>query len=312
MATDEQILRRQRILTTVTLLVATLMVLSLSYVWTVHSISPVALVKIWFMLPVGTGAAIIANSTGVGGGVVFLPAFEYLGSTEGIAIAAGQIVGMSFIIQSFGMTTGSLTWLNRIYREKDSMTGLPPRTGVPEQEFWRIILTVLIAALPAMLLTQRSFAAPPEDVLLWFKLLSIGLGLLLLGTTLFTEISEHRRMEKIDYLALVLLGLIGGAATAFFSVGVGELVALYLFIRNFPLVTSAATAVIVSAISVLVGAPWHLANSDLPWTILILVIPGAILGGWLARRIAYWLGAKRLKIMASLWIVGSSFWLIMR
>ena len=309
---ESQGLHKKRILLAVaTMIAAVAMAGILVFVWVEHDLDAASVLSTWFMFFVGVGAATIANSTGVGGGVVFLPAFEFL-SRMGIHIAAAQIVGMSFIIQCFGMSTGSLTWLNRIYRETDAKTGKSPRTGVPEGAFWRIILTVLAVNIPVMLLVQRHYTAAPENVLFWFKLFSIALGLTLLLTTLFADIREHRRMTRFDYAALALLSIPGGIATAFFSVGIGELIALYLFIRNFPLVTSAASAVIVSAVSVLAGAPWHLDNTDLPWRILILVIPGAILGGWLARRIAYSLGAKRLKILASLWIIGSSLWLIIR
>ncbi len=304
-----EIEKKRKTLALVSVAAAACMAGALVFIWIRYNLEIASVARTWFLFFVGLGAATIANATGVGGGVVFLPAFEFL-STIGIHIAAVQIVGMSFAIQCFGMSVGSLTWLNRIYREPDTATREPPRTGVPEGQFWRIIGTALAVNIPVMLFVQRRFDAPPENVLLWFKLFSIVLGTILALATLFADISEHRRMTRFDYVAIATLSVPGGIATAFFSVGIGELIALYLFIRNFPLVTSAATAVIISAASVLAGVPWHLANTELPWSILILVMPGAILGGWLARRIAYSLGARRLKLFASLWIVGSSLWLI--
>lgn len=260
----------------------------------------------WLLFLVGIGAATIANSTGVGGGVVFLPTFEFLGNQGLVTILPAQIIAMSFIIQSFGMTTGSITWLNRIYHRKS------PDTGIAPGSFFKLIGLVLLAALPALWWTQASFTAPPKMVLFWFKALSIGLGLTLLITTLAAGKSGFERVhaEKVDITALVLLGIVGGIATAFFSVGVGELVALYLFIRGFPLVTSAAIAVIVSAVSVLAGVSHHLLSGPQPWELLVFIIPGAMLGGYLANRFAYWLGAKRLKIFAALWITLSSAYML--
>jgi len=260
----------------------------------------------WLLLLVGIGGATIANATGVGGGVVFLPTFEFLNSEGLVTILPAQIVAMSFMIQCFGMTTGSITWLNRIYHHKN------PETGIPVQSFFTLIGLVLITALPALWWAQRSFTAPPEDVLFWFKALSIGLGLTLLVTTLTDKntLRERHKAAPVDITALILLGAVGGAATAFFSVGVGELVALYLFIRGFPLVTSAAIAVIVTAVSVLVGVGYHLAAGPLPWELLVFIAPGATLGGYVANRFAYWLGATRLKIFAALWITLSSAYML--
>lgn len=261
----------------------------------------------WLLFLVGTGAATIANSTGVGGGVVFLPTFEFLGSQGVVEIKAGQIVAMSFVIQCFGMTTGSITWLNRIYHHKQ------PDTGIPPSSFFQLIAIVLAAGVPALLLTQHLFSgAPPKAVLFWFKALSIALGLALLTSTLAASnrTMERSKVSGLDQILLLLLGVLGGAATAFFSVGLGELVALYLFIRGFPLVTSAAVAVIVSAVSVLVGVSHHLISVDLPWHLLALIIPGAMLGGYVANRFAYWLGPRRLKIFAALWITLSSAYML--
>lgn len=263
-------------------------------------------VTAFLLFLVGFGAATIANSTGVGGGVVFLPAFEYLGEAGLVAIAASQIVGMSFIIQSFGMSTGSLSWLWRIYDHRQADTGVPPAA------FFRMLALILVPALPALLITQVVFDAPPEAVLYWFKALSVALGLTLLLTTLVGPKHSHVRLTPArgDYVALVCLGAIGGVATAFFSVGVGELVALYLFIRNFPLVTAAAAAVMVSALSVLTGVTHHLLTDPQPWGLLMFLIPGAVMGGAIAKYFALFLGARRLKIFAALWITLSSAYLM--
>ncbi len=259
-----------------------------------------------FLYLVGLGAATIANSTGVGGGVVFLPAFEYLATGGHIAIMAGQIVGMSFIIQSFGMSTGSLRWLHRIHDHRSAGTGIPP--GV----FLRMLTLVLGCALPAMLVTQALHTSPPEAILWSFKAISVALGLLVLITSWLGRgrLQNRSHPTRADYAALAFLSLIGGIATAFFSVGVGELVALYLFARNFPLVTTATLAVIASAVSVLVGVWDHLLAGTQPWDILMYVIPGAITGGFIARPFAEFLGPMRLKVFAASWITLSSGWLI--
>ena len=53
----------------------------------------------------GIAGAIAANSTGAGGGVVFVPSFDALG------MQIESVIATSFAIQCFGMTVGSLSWL---------------------------------------------------------------------------------------------------------------------------------------------------------------------------------------------------------
>ena len=60
----------------------------------------------------GVLGAIFANSTGAGGGVIFIPAFNELNFTE------MQAIGTSFAIQCFGMTAGGLTWWYHYKTEK--------------------------------------------------------------------------------------------------------------------------------------------------------------------------------------------------
>ena len=68
-----------------------------------------ALLEAWIFLPVGIFGAVVANSTGTGGGVVFVPAFAQLD------IRPPQSIAMSFLIQSFGMSVGTLVWLNTFF-----------------------------------------------------------------------------------------------------------------------------------------------------------------------------------------------------
>ena len=54
-----------------------------------------------------------------------------------------------------------------------------------------------------------------------------------------------------DYYWFLGLGAIGGVLTAFFSVGVGELIAVYMILRKFPTTSAIAVAVVVSALTVI-------------------------------------------------------------
>ena len=58
------------------------------------------------------------------------------------------------------------------------------------------------------------------------------------------------------------------------------------------------------------GAPFHILTTDIPWEVVLLAVPGAMIGGFFARRFAYFLGPKLLKTFAAVWIIGSSAYLI--
>ncbi|UTA47676.1 sulfite exporter TauE/SafE family protein [Simiduia sp. 21SJ11W-1] len=289
-----------------TLCGALMLALALAAIVWRANLNPALIAELLPVVFVGIGGATIANASGVGGGVVFVPVFDYFNSAGIVPVSAQQIVATSFLIQCFGMSTGSLTWLNKMQSEQGVVT------GVPKGDFTRIVLWVLAGCLPALLATQYLLAFAPANVLFWFKSLSICLGAALLFSVWRDNPKARARtsLARADLAVLIVLGVIGGFATALFSVGVGELVALYLFIRNYPLVTCAATAVIITAVTVITGMVFHLLHTDVPWALAAFAVPGAIIGGYIARGFAYFLGPYRLKILAGLWIVGSSVYLL--
>ena len=64
-----------------------------------------------------------------------------------------------------------------------------------------------------------------------------------------------------------------------------------------------AIAVCVSSASVLVAIPFHYLSSSVNLEVLVFAASGALIGGVLARSLAVYLGAHRLKIVASSWII---------
>ncbi|QNL19672.1 sulfite exporter TauE/SafE family protein [Hyphobacterium sp. CCMP332] len=290
------------------LLGALIAFLGLSYGLVVHAaVTSTALLDFSPFALVGLLGALIANSTGVGGGVVFVPAFSFLRETGVMEVSPAQTVGVSFAIQCFGMSTGAVTWLNHF---RDRTGNAVPQTRL--RLLGQAVLIVAPLSLISLWITQYVIQPDPRLAFLLFKLFSITLGLALFLQILIARQAQGERSHFIpaDMIALALIGSLGGAATALFSVGVGELMALYLFLRRFPLDVCVASAVIVSAITVLGGTPYHLATGNLIFEILFFAAPGVMLGGFLARRLAHALGAFRLKLGAAAWIVASSIVLI--
>ena len=295
-------------------LLAGFALLGLGYcaIWSFAPIDIRILQQIWFFPAIGVLGATIANTSGTGGGVVFVPVFNILRESGGFALAPLQITAASFLIQCFGMTMGALRWTQRVTEHADAGV-YDHGVEVGIKDYWAVIFIVLALSLPTMLATQRLALFDANLVLLGFKSFSILLGsvLIISAWTVNRNLPERRRLERFDIIILIMLAVPGGFVTAFFSVGVGEMVALWLFIRHYPILLSTGTACCISAVSVLAGSIWHIEAGTVPWEVVALAAPGALIGGFIARPLALWLGALRLKTLDGFWIVGSSLYLIL-
>lgn len=275
------------------------------------SYDPALIGQLWFLPGIGALAAVIANTSGTGGGVVFVPVFNALREHGIMTLDPLRVTAASMAIQSFGMTIGGLRWTDRLLHQPVAAASSPD-AGVRPRDYVLVIVAVLALSLPAMWAVQRLTMVDGHLILLGYKIFSIFLGLALIITTWTVNHSrpERSRLEPVDIAVLLLIAIPGGALTALFSVGVGELVALYLFIRHYPVLLCTGTACVISSISALVGSLWHIEAGTMPWEIVLLAAPGAVLGAFLARPIALWLGARRLKTLDGTWIVLSAVYLI--
>ncbi len=236
----------------------------------------------------GTLGAIFANSTGAGGGVVFIPMFAQLNFTE------QQSIATSFAIQCFGMTAGAVTWWYHYKTEKFDQKLWPG--------FKRTIGVVSfssILALGSVFYWQIQSPASLHTSFSWFSLL---LGLFIMVTVyLIKDQRNTSKIERFDYLALLIIGGLGGTLTAWLSVGVGELLVIYLIIRRFDIEMAVAAAVVVSALSVW-SAVGHI-HQQVYWQVLLFAGPGAVLGGVFAKTLVTYLSATRLKLFFSCWLL---------
>tara|TARA_B110000014_G_scaffold243064_1_gene213131 strand:+ start:248 stop:1129 length:882 start_codon:yes stop_codon:yes gene_type:complete len=236
----------------------------------------------------GVIGAIFANSTGAGGGVIFIPFFNQLNFSE------SQSVATSFAIQCFGMTAGAVTWF---YHYKSHKTSLKLWCG-----FKRIITITSIASILAVWYVFLSNTPSPASLHISFSYFSLLLGFCIIFTVLLTKpLRERSQLYIYDYIMLILIGVFGGAITAWLSVGVGELLVIYLLLRRFDVTMAVAAAVIVSAISV-----WFSINhvkADVYWQVIIFAGPSAVLGGIFAKIVVTYLSARKLKLFFAFWLL---------
>jgi uncharacterized membrane protein YfcA len=243
-----------------------------------------------FCLLVGVLGAIFANSTGAGGGVVFVPLFHALGFGDSEAVAT------SFAIQSYGMTTGALAWTLHYLRH---------RQGLVWEAFWPSIVIGIPCSVGGLWLVTGMDRAAPASLELSFALFSMCLGAAILVLSRGPRERLRHRLRRGDGIALAVIAVAGGAVTAWLSVGVGEFLAFYLIARRYDVTEAVAVAVVVSAATVWSASPVHLFADDAAtvWTVAAWSGPGAIVGAILARALALRLGALRLKRFFGLWLL---------
>ena len=274
---------------------------------------------LWFFFPVGILGAIIANATGTGGGVVFVPIFTALQDgtipipealLEVATLRPEESVAVSFTIQCFGMSVGALTWAHAIF-VKDSLAW---DEKVSSQTLAMLTFTPLATGIPALLLTQAFVEVDGDQLIIWFKFFSLALGIILLVFTWLQrqQAAKDRKLYVLpsELWVLLLIGVIGGVVTALFSVGIGEFLAIYLILRRIPTKVAIAVAVWVSVICVIAGFWDGYFQGLVRLEIALIAVPGAMVGGFLAKGIAQLLGSLWLKTLASIWIIASSVYLL--
>lgn len=255
----------------------------------------------WHFFFIGIFAATVANATGCGGGIVFLPAFVVLG------MSVEQALATSFTIQCFGMTSGSLNWLALAKSESHG----PDHCW---EQLPQVLAISLTASIGGLLLAQQFLQHPPFDVHYLFSIFSITIGALILY-----RLKNHYQADEFhsppltlqSKIALIMSCFIGGIITWWLSVGVGEILAIVLLTLGYNIRFAVTLAVIVSAGSVWFALPFlavpSLAVSEnlINYNVVLFAAPAAMLGGYAARYLAMAISPKRLKAGLSLWIIFS-------
>lgn len=253
-----------------------------------------AMLENHYFIYLGLLGAIVANSTGAGGGIVFVPAFYTLG------LDSQSILATSFAIQCFGMTAGAFVWSRQYRREQHALPGV-------WQNFPRLFVLFAVSSVLGIVFTQYGQLFEPQSLHIMFKILSgaFAVALILIvcviGGNRSTTPSE---INRVYYLLFPIIGFFGGMLTAWLSVGVGEIIAVVMILLGFNALQSVAVAVCVSAVTVWAGISYHVfVDANIRWDILVFAGPAALVGGVLARYLANFLGPLRLKLFMAFWIL---------
>ena len=248
----------------------------------------------------GIIGAIFANATGAGGGVVFVPVFNHLG------FAPVDIVATSFAIQCCGMTAGALSWWGHF------------RNTEKQNAHWTMLPQVLMLSVPGsvcgLLMAQYAGGTVPvlsaiqgnvDDLHLGFGVFSVFLALVIFASIpLLRKTSFKSDITSMEVVLLPVVAFVGGAITAWLSVGVGELVAVLLILRGFSVTMAIAVAVILSAATVWFGVMYHAFETQaVVWQVVLFAGAGAIIGGRLARYLVLAFSVQKLKLFFGVWVL---------
>ncbi len=100
----------------------------------------------------------------------------------------------------------------------------------------------------------------------------------------------------MQYLYAAVIGLIGGVASGMFGIGGGIVMvpAMIFFLKLEPLV-AVGTSLLVIVPTAIVGSAQHLRFDNIDWRIALLLIPTALVGGWIGPQIAEAISGLALK-----------------
>ncbi len=211
------------------------------------------------ILPIAIVAAAFANATAVGGGFLFIPLFIF-----GYGFTATQALKLSLATQAFGMSSGALGW------SRECMLPGP-------------LVLACIGGFAGMVLGTHILVAPDLQMKLIFGWVNIAIGLAIFIEMTLAPSSQRSTLENDAWFSRVVFTLLcagGGLITAWVSIGIGEVVALYLiFVNRVRFDYAIATGVAALALCSILGFALHSGLGDIPWEYLVFTAPGVIIGG---------------------------------
>lgn len=236
----------------------------------------------WYMFPVAIVVAILANSSGFSGGVLFQPIYNLL-----LNIPIQNAVATGIATETVGMTSGALRY---IYYK---MVDLP------------IGFTMVMLTIPGVVLGNYALIVINGDLL---KLI-LGFIILFVATTQFINAVQNTfgTKENIpveDIYPFMWIPPLGGFFSASTGTGVCEL-SQPLLEKGLKLNTrrANATAILIEATADWIITILNLQAGLILWQLWIFTGSGVIIGGQIGPYISKYLPVRILKIVFSIAVI---------
>lgn len=211
-------------------------------------------------------AAAVANATAVGGGFIFMPLFSM-----GYGFSSLESLKLALATQAFGMTSGALAWSIK-----------------------RIVISILgfslVFAITGMIVGSFYISPDQNYIDIAFGAASLGLAVILAVEVYYSKKNsrevEIRTPTTADLIVFAVLCLLGGMINAWVSIGIGEIVALWMLLRwKYPLALCISTGVAALAGCSIAGLLIHSELGGIRWDFLAFTAPGVVIGGRLGARL---------------------------
>jgi len=236
----------------------------------------------WYMFPVAVVIAILANSSGFSGGVLFQPIYNLF-----MNIPIQNAVATGIATETIGMTSGALRYL--YYR----MIDLP------------IAFTMIMLTIPGVVLGNHALIVISGDLL---KLI-LGFIIIFIATMQFFHAVKKsyglkQSVPVEDIYPFMWIPPLGGFFSAATGTGVCEM-SQPLLERGLNLKTKKAnaTAIMIEAVADWIITILNLHAGLIMWEIWIFTGTGVIIGGQIGPYISRFLPERLIKIIFSVAII---------
>ncbi|MCU0849245.1 MAG: sulfite exporter TauE/SafE family protein [Spirochaetes bacterium] len=236
----------------------------------------------WYMFPIAVVVAVLANSSGFSGGVLFQPIYYIF-----LNVPIQNSVATGIATETLGMTSGTIRYL--WYR----MVDLP------------IGFTLIMLTIPGVILGNYALMIIDGDLLkLVLGIIILGLATMQLFNAARMYFGTRERVPIEDIYGYMWVPPIAGFFSASTGTGVCE-ISQPLLERGMNLETKKANA---TAILIEATADWIITILNLHagliiWEIWIFTGTGVILGGQIGPYLSRYLPARLLKIIFSIAVI---------
>jgi uncharacterized protein len=232
----------------------------------------------WYMLPVSILIAILANSSGFSGGVLFQPIFNLV-----LKIPVQNSIATGIATETLGMTSGAIRYL--FYKMVELPVG-----------FMMIIFTI-----PGIILSKLALSFVNGDLLkLVLGIIIFGVATVQLLNALKKTFGKKINVSYKNLFPYIWIAPIAGLFSATTGTGIAEL-SQPVFEKGLDIKTKRAnaTAILVEAVCDWVITVINLNAGLIIWEIWIFSGIGVIIGGQIGPYVSRFMPDKIVKIIFS-------------
>ncbi|MBN2402734.1 MAG: sulfite exporter TauE/SafE family protein [Spirochaetes bacterium] len=232
----------------------------------------------WYILPIAICIAILANSSGFSGGVLFQPIFNLF-----LNIPIQNAVATGIATETVGMTSGAIRYI--IYK----MVELP------------IGFTMIMLTIPGVIIGNYAMLVVNEDILKFILgIIIFGIASMQLVNAFRKSFGKKQNIPIEDIYRYMWVPPIGGFFSATTGTGICEL-AQPVLEKGLDIKTKRAnaTAIMVEAVGDWVITILNLHAGLINWEIWIFSGIGVIIGGQIGPYVSRYLPDKTVKLIFS-------------